>query len=139
MLRLISLSRIRSCRPCSLREQCQWQGRATAKPRQVSLLLHPLVVALAPLLWSDWSRRRQRRACLRLVRSQRVEIQVGPGCPPGPPAEASSLSRAQRAHYRLSWTERLARNARVATADTIMIRLFGVPAAFATALRLVTA
>jgi hypothetical protein len=26
---------IRSCRPCPLRDQCQWNGSATAKPRQV--------------------------------------------------------------------------------------------------------
>jgi hypothetical protein len=40
---------IRSCRPCLLREQCQWQGRATAKSRQVSVLLHPLLVGDEPL------------------------------------------------------------------------------------------
>src|SRR5205807_3814565 len=42
-LRVVYAASIRSCRPCPLREQCQWQGSATAKPRQVSVLLHPLV------------------------------------------------------------------------------------------------
>jgi hypothetical protein len=56
-LRVVYAASIRSCRPCPLREQCQWQGRATAKPRQVSVLLHPLGVGPAPLLWRDWSRR----------------------------------------------------------------------------------
>ena len=48
-LRVVSAASVRSCRPCPLREQCQWQGRATTKPRQVSMLLHPLVVGSAPL------------------------------------------------------------------------------------------
>jgi len=48
-LRVVYGASIRSCRPCPLREQCQWQGSATAKPRQVSVLLHPLKVGAAPL------------------------------------------------------------------------------------------
>jgi hypothetical protein len=31
-LRMVYAASIRSCRPCPLREQCQWQGNATAKP-----------------------------------------------------------------------------------------------------------
>jgi hypothetical protein len=49
-LRVVYAASIRSCRPCPLREQCQWNGSAPAKPRQVSVLLHPLVVGSAPLL-----------------------------------------------------------------------------------------
>src|SRR5947207_2720743 len=48
-LRVVYGASIRSCRPCPLREQCQWNGSATAKPRQVSMLLHPLQVSSAPL------------------------------------------------------------------------------------------
>jgi hypothetical protein len=48
-LRVVYAASIRRCRPCPLREQCQWQGSATAKPRQVSVLLHPLGVGPAPL------------------------------------------------------------------------------------------
>jgi hypothetical protein len=48
-LRVVYAASIRSCRPCPLREQCQWQGKATTKPRQVSVLLHPLAVGSAPL------------------------------------------------------------------------------------------
>ena len=48
-LRVVYGASIRSCRPCPLREQCQWNGGATAKPRQVSVLLHPLQVGSAPL------------------------------------------------------------------------------------------
>ena len=38
-LRLVYAASIRRCRPCPLREQCQWNGRTTAKPRQVSVRL----------------------------------------------------------------------------------------------------
>jgi hypothetical protein len=48
-LRVVYGASIRSCRPCPLREQCQWNGSATAKPRQVSILLHPLQAGSAPL------------------------------------------------------------------------------------------
>src|SRR5258707_8165751 len=71
-LRVVYGASIRSCRPCPLREQCQWQGRATAKPRQVSVLLHPLVVGSQPIFWHDWNRRSHRRACIQLVRNQNL-------------------------------------------------------------------
>jgi len=48
-LRVVYAASIRSCRPCPLRHQCQWEGNATKKPRQVSVLLHPLQVGSAPL------------------------------------------------------------------------------------------
>ena len=138
-LRVVFEARIRDCRPCRVREQCQWHGQAAKHPRRVSLLLHPLAVASAPLLWRDWSRRTQRRACLELVRSQRVEVEVASGRPPAPATSQAPLSRAQRAHWRLSWAERLAYNARVPTAGQVTIRLFGVPNAFARFLGLATA
>ena len=49
-LRVLFAARIRDCRDCQLREQCQWHGAATKKPRRVSLLLHPLGIGAAPLL-----------------------------------------------------------------------------------------
>jgi hypothetical protein len=137
-LRVVYGASIRSCRSCRLREQCQWNGSATAKPRQVSVLLHPLQVGTAPLLWRDWSRRVHRRACMQLTRQQRIEISLSPPTA-SPPIADVILSRAQRAHSRLSWAQRLARNARPATAGQVTVRLFGVPAAFATSLGLATA
>jgi len=56
-----------------------------------------------------------------------------------PPTTEVILSRAQRAHSRLSWQERLARNARPSTSGRVTIKLFGVPAALATSLALATA
>jgi hypothetical protein len=136
-LRLVYGASIRSCRPCPLREQCQWSGAATAKPRQVSVLLHPLPVGSAPVLWRDWSRREHRRACLQLVRHQRLEVSLSPPTA-SPPTGEVILSRAERAHTRLSCSERLARNGRLPTAKQVTIRVFGVPAAFATSLGLAT-
>jgi hypothetical protein len=132
-LRILYSARTRDCRECPMRSQCQWHGNATTKPRRISLLLHPLHVGPAPLLWRDWNRREHRRACLQLVRSQRVEVNM----PPPPPSIAVSIktnvifSRAQRARTRLSWETRLARNARREPFGQVTIKLFGVPNDFA--------
>src|SRR5512135_3566738 len=99
-LRVVYAASIRSCRPCPLREQCQWQGGVTKKPRQVSRLLHPLAVGAAPLLWRDWSRRQHRRACMQLLAGQRLEVQMAPPLSASSDCSSSPLSRA---HYRLSW------------------------------------
>jgi hypothetical protein len=133
-LRVVYAASIRHCRPCPLREQCQWNGSATAKPRQVSVLLHPLRVGPAPLLWRDWSRRAHRRACMQLVRQQRIEVSLSPPATASPPTVDAILSRAQRAHSRLSWAKRLARNARPPTAGPVTIKLFGIPDSFAASL-----
>jgi hypothetical protein len=138
-LRVVYAASIRSCRPCPLREQCQWNGSATKKPRQVSVLLHPLAVGSAPLLWQDWSRREHRRACMQLVRNQRIEVSLLPPAVASPDQADVILSRAQRAHSRLSWQERLARNARVSTSGHVTIRLFGVPERLAASLGLAPA
>jgi len=138
-LRVVYAASIRSCRPCPLREQCQWNGSATAKPRQVSVLLHPLRLGPAPLLWRDWSRREHRRACMQLVRHQRLEVGLSPPVAARPCTADGILSRAQRAHSRLSWVQRLARNARPPTAGHVTIKLFGIPASFAASLGLETA
>jgi hypothetical protein len=98
-LRIVSSASIRDCRPCSLRDQCQWNGRTTAKPRQVSILLHPLSVGSAPLLWRDWPRRHQRHACLRL-QSPHLSVQMEPALKRTSASSSPTISRAERAHYR---------------------------------------
>src|SRR5712692_2732624 len=137
-LRVLYAARIVDCRVCPLREQCQWHGSQTTKPRRVSLLLHPLSVGSAHLLWRDWSRREHRRTCMQLVRRQRVDVTLEQALTPPPAPSSPILSRAQRAHYRLSFAERLARNARAPTASRITIQLFGVPDAFSSFLGLPT-
>jgi len=129
-LRVVYGASIRSCRPCPLRGQCQWNGRDTAKPRQVSVLLHPVVVGSAPVLWRDWSRRKQRRACIQLLRHQQVMVQVE-AKPTTLAIRFTPLSRAERAHVRLSWEKRLARNAHPPGKGQVTIKLCGVPDQFA--------
>jgi hypothetical protein len=138
-LRVLYSAKILDCRGCPKRPQCQWNGEATTKARRISVLLHPLQVGLAPLLWQDWSRREHRRACMQLVRHQRIEVSLSPPPAASPREAAVILSRPQRAHARRAWAERLARNARVPTASQVTIRLFGVPEGFATSLGLATA
>jgi len=41
------------------------------------------------------------------------------------------LTRAERAHWRLSWEQRLARNARLSNAPRLVVTLHGLPATFA--------
>lgn len=136
-LRVVYSASIRDCRSCPKRSQCQWNGSATHKPRQVSVLLHPLVVGSAPLLWRDWNRRHQRRACMRLHR-QHLDIQIEQVLPRTSASSPPTISRAQRAHYRFSWDERLARNARTDQAERITLTLFGIPTRLATFLGLAT-
>jgi hypothetical protein len=131
-LRVVYGASIRGCRPCPLRQRCQWHGAATAKPRQVSVLLHPLQVGPAPLLWRDWSRRVHRRACMQLVRHQRIEVSLSPPAAASPPSADVLLTRRQRAHTRRAWAERLARNVRPEHGGQVTISLFGVPEGFAT-------
>jgi hypothetical protein len=41
------------------------------------------------------------------------------------------FTRAQRAHWRLTWDERFARNARPSTASPLEVTIHGLPATFA--------
>jgi hypothetical protein len=63
--------------------------------RRVSVLLYPLKVGGFPLLWKDWSRREHRRACIQLVRSQRIEVQLEQCTPPALSSKEVILSRAE--------------------------------------------
>jgi hypothetical protein len=113
----------------------EWQRHCQARAR-VSVLLHPLQVGPAPLLWRDWSRREHRRACIQLVRHQRIEMSLSPSAAASLPTAEVILSRAKRAHARLGFQERLARNARSLASGQATITLFGVPDAFASLLGL---
>jgi len=128
-LRIVYEARIADCRACEMRPQCQWHGHQAQHPRRVSVLLHPRKGGSAPLLWRDWPRRAQRGACMQLLRQQRVQVDL-PSLPI-PDTSQPILSRAQRAHYRLSWAARLARNARAPTAHRPIFTLYGIPDHFA--------
>jgi len=147
-LRVLYAARIGHCRSCPLRAQCQ-ESSATLKPRRVSAVLWPLNASrsdssppqgkapsqlpLAPVLWKDWPRCGIRRTWLKVVRSQtvRVESSTSPDPSPAPIQISPTLTRAKRAHWRLSWEERLARNARPSDAPRLVVTLHGLPAIFA--------
>lgn len=76
---------------------------------------------------------------MQLLRQQRLDIQQEQGLPADTAPVPASLSRAQRAHYRLSWSLRLARNARVMAAGRITLKLFGLPEAVTASLGLTAA
>jgi len=130
-LRLVYEARIADCRACPLREQCQWHGKEAKHPRRVSLLLHPRKGGSAPLLWRDWPRREHRRACMKLLRQQRVEVCLPHALPPEKAGQCGVLTRAERANYRLDWQTRLFRNARSPEVAPPTMTLHGVPDHFA--------
>jgi hypothetical protein len=90
---------------------------------------------VSPVLWRDWPRCGIRRTWLKVVRSQTVFLESSvPLSPPRAetPAE-KTITRAERAHWRLSWDQRLARNARPTDAPRLIVTLHGFPATFASA------
>src|SRR5438105_11773398 len=113
-VRVLSAARIADCRCCPFRIQCQGHGTSTKKPRRVSAVLHPLPpLALQeqppaglsppcphPILWGDWSRGPPRRAWIDWQRSHQVTVEAPPVSPLV--ATPSPLSRAERAHWRLT-------------------------------------
>jgi hypothetical protein len=150
-VRVVYAARIADCRCCPLRMPCQGHGISTKKPRRVSAVLHPLppmapeesppsclsAPASHPILWGDWSRCQPRRAWIGWQRSHLVTVQVPPIAPPL--CTPSLLSRAQRAHWRLTRPQRLACNARPPTALPIEMTIYGLSSEFAHILGLQTA
>jgi hypothetical protein len=149
-VRLLYAARIGHCRACPLRAQCQ-ESSTTLKPRRVSAVLWPLSSAhvdssplpaptpahpaSSPVLWRDWPRCGIRRTCLNVICSQTVCLESSASLSPphGPCTIEKSVTRAERAHWRLSWDQRLSRNARPADAPRLIVTLHGLPAAFAAA------
>jgi hypothetical protein len=149
-LRILYAARIGHCRSCSLRAQCQ-ESSATLKPRRVSAMLWPIslshskssppsdpasvLLPVSPVLWRDWPRCSIRRTWLKVVRSQTACLESSAALSP-PRAETLAekiMTRAERAHWRLSWDQRLARNARPEDAPRLIVTLHGLPATFASA------
>jgi hypothetical protein len=85
------------------------------------------------VLWRDWPRCGIRRTWIKMVRSQTICLESSSllsSSPAQTPAE-KILTRAERAHWRLSWDQRLARNTRPADAPPLIVTLHGLPATFA--------
>ena len=149
-LRILYAARIDHCRACPLRAQCQG-SLSTLKPRRVSAVLWPLDVphsdsspqasttdtphASAPVLWRDWPRCGIGRTWLKVLRSQTVylESSIALSAPRAETFAEKIMTRAERAHWRLSWDQRLARNARPEDAPRLIVTLHGLSVTFASA------
>jgi hypothetical protein len=139
-IRVLYSARIGACRACPLRQACQGYGVSTKKPRRVSAVLWPRPDKVAegtlnlapppapcPILWGDWRRTQNRRAWLDLLRTQTVIVTCFPKQAPPDSSPSTPLTRRHRAHWRLSWSQRLARNAAPLNQAQVLIRLFGIP------------
>jgi len=148
-VRVVYAARIGHCRACPLRQQCLGYGTETKKPRRVSAVLWPILgpppppcvpsgipAAHSPIVWRDWSRCQIRRDWMHRLRTQTVTIASKQIVALLPPQASGSLTRQQRAHYRMSWDQRLARNACSLSAPSVELHLFGIPIAFAASLGL---
>ena len=160
-VRVVYGARIAHCRPCSLRAHCQETTTTRKPRQVSAVLWpvpsdpaqpppHPAAPAcegertppvaslappptLAPVLWGDWPRSPFRRSFLHLLRTQTVELTFR-----APPLEEDLSTnrddvqtRAGRAHWRMTWQQRMARNARPSSAPLLSITIYGLPAAFA--------
>ena len=148
-VRVLYAARVGHCRRCLLRQQCLGHGTATKKPRRVSAVVWPLEApplppsgpppppASHPILWGEWSRCQTRRAWMVLLRTQTVTVTCQPIAPPSAHSKAQGpFTRRQRAHWRMSWAQRLARNACSPLAPSVHLHLFGIPTAFAASVEL---
>ncbi|HEY6541726.1 MAG TPA: hypothetical protein VIZ18_12345, partial [Ktedonobacteraceae bacterium] len=163
-LRICYSAKIGDCRGCALASQCIGVGAYGDKPRQVSAIRKRLEPTRRPkvrpwqepqttpgsvpeapceLVWCDVGGRKLRRTWFTGLRRQQVQVQehlplpVQSSSPPAP-AGPALLTRAQRAHARLSWPERLVRNARTARSAHFHLLLFGVAPQVANYLHLVS-
>jgi hypothetical protein len=144
-VRLLYAARLPDCRGCRLREHCLGYGNQTKGPRRVSAVLRPvegpspprdgtlpLAAPTEPILWGDWSRSATRRAFIGLLHTQTVTITMTPASSGSQDASSPVvLTRKQRAHWRLSWAERLSRNASSPLSPRVHLQLFGIPTDFA--------
>jgi hypothetical protein len=159
-VRILYRAKKADCRGCRLAPACLGRQASGAQPRRVSAvrkrILQPLssqslrdVAPPAPsqppsqreLLWGDVSGRRIRHAFTTRLRRQRVTITASSDEPCSVAADGARRiwTRAERAHRRLSWAERLARNQRAAEARRYRFMLFGIAVALAAYLGLASA
>jgi hypothetical protein len=146
-LRVVYAARIGDCRACLLRGQCLAHGNETKHARRVSAVLRPIegpspapalcpspLPPTKPMRWGDWSRCQTRRRLMRLLRTQTVTVTLTPVSASAlDAAHGHPLTRQQRKHARMTWEQRLARNAYGASEPRVKLHLFGIPAAFAQA------
>jgi hypothetical protein len=141
--RLVFCASLEACQPCLLREQCLGRGAQGNRARRVSAVRRLLPLSRSPreregtllaIRWVDIPGRTIRRHWIGHWRSQSVEViplteKLEKLPPPARPP------RALRRHQRLSWKERLQRNAWWGP-PRVRLRLYGVAPALSSRLRL---
>jgi len=94
--------------PAARTVSMEWQRPSCAAPGKPALASAPGWFCPTAAT-RDWSRGVHRRACMQLVRHRCLEVSLLPPAAARPCTAEVILSRRQRAHYRLSWQEQLAR------------------------------
>jgi hypothetical protein len=151
-LRILYTAKRLDCQACHLAAQCLGRGASGELPRRVSGVrkLVGWQVRAAPVAghahgprewerdadgqakhevrWCDVGGRRVRREMVTRLRRQRVTIRGARPevSPPRGQADPHVWTRAERAHRRLSWAARRARNALPVDAAHYTITLFGI-------------
>jgi len=148
-VRILYTAKVADCRGCELASQCLGSGASGTQPRRVSAISKLLGQHRRPkqapepaaeattgpqaLLWCDRNGRRLRRRFVSLLRRQCVTITRM--VPEEPTAVLSTQwhhwTRAERAHRRQDWADRLARNASHADTPHYSFTLFGIVPALA--------
>ena len=157
-VRIVYRAKKEACRACALARECLGPHASGEQPRRVSAvrrrvaqpggtqvaLLHEAAMpgewpaTQAELLWLDLPAYRVRREYMRRLRRQTVTL-AGAGddeAPAGTRDELRTWTRAERAHRRLSWDARLARNRRGAAGSGYRFMVFGITPALAACLGL---
>jgi hypothetical protein len=150
-LRVLYAAKVLDCRTCGLASECLGHGASGAQPRRVSgirrligwqmqaarAVTHPADVQTADvtdglsarvLQWGDVGGRRLRRELVAHLRRPHVSI-TDPLAGPAVPTSSAAprlWTRAERAHRRLSWASRLARNARPADTSRYTVTVCGI-------------
>lgn len=159
-LRILYSAQQADCRACPLAARCLGIGASGATPRRVSGYRKRLGQHTRPkqapwhdqpvgqtsevqhgppqqeLLWGDLGGRRVRRDFFVPLRRQQVVIEEHAEDRLPPPAAPRTLSRAERAHRRLTWDARRTRNASTAGQFRYHVTIFGIAPPLATYLGL---
>jgi len=115
-VRVVYAARIGHCRPCPRREECQGYGAATRETtsceRGTLATRHDRGSRCSPASTSSFptycvgrlaAMRMTRREVVKLLRHQRVDVELAETSPPAQSPPIRLISRAERAHYRLGW------------------------------------
>jgi hypothetical protein len=152
-LRIVYRARKEDCRSCGMARDCLGRQASGEHPRRVSAVRRRVVHASgttsapiheeapraeglsepAAVLWCDLPGYRLRHDYVAGLRRQRVTVvQLRPERGDGERTEVSRIwTRAERAHRRLSWAARLARNRCPASLARFKVTVFGVVPALA--------